>query len=92
MCAKFGFVITGVFRYFLSVTVECYDLLLMLSLFVTDKEYLCCVLDIVSLFAGKLVVDISVPFDDLVTSVFADNTSLFTTSWILMVGLHSLAQ
>ena len=92
MCAKFGFVITGVFRYFLSVIVECHDLLLMLSLFVTDKEYLCCVLDIVSLFAGKLVIDISVPFDDLVTSVFAGNISLFTTSWILMVGLHSLAQ
>ena len=32
--------------YFQSVVVECPDLLLMFSLFVTDKEFLCCVLDI----------------------------------------------
>ena len=50
------YVIIGVFRYFQSV-VECPDLLLMFSLFVTDKEFLCCVLDIVSVFAGKLVID-----------------------------------
>ena len=54
--ATFGYVIIGVFRYFQSV-VECPDLLLMFSLFVTDKEFLCCVLDIVSVFAGKLVTD-----------------------------------
>ena len=59
MCAMhtFGFVIIGVFRYFLNVVVECSDLLLMFSLFVTDKEFVCCVLDIVSVFAGKLVID-----------------------------------
>ena len=44
-------------RYFLSVAVECPDSLLMFSLLVTDKEFLCCVLDIVSVFAGKLVID-----------------------------------
>ena len=44
-------------RYFLSVVVDCPDLLLMFSLFVTDKEFLCCVLDIVLVFAGKLVID-----------------------------------
>ena len=92
MCTKFDFVITGVFRYFLSVIVECRDLLLVFSLFVTDKEHLCYVLDIVSLFAGKLVIDSSVPFDDLVTSVFVSNASVFANSWILMAGLHSMAQ
>ena len=56
ICATFGYVIIDVFRYFQSV-VECPDLLLMFSLFVTDKEFLCCVLDIVSVFAGKLVID-----------------------------------
>ena len=49
--------IIGVFRYFLSVVVECPDLLLMFSLFVTDKEFLCCVLDIVSVIACKLFID-----------------------------------
>ena len=44
-------------RYFLSVVVESPDLLLMFSLLVSDKELLCCVLDIVSVFAGKLIVD-----------------------------------
>ena len=57
MCATFGYVIPGVFRYFLSVVVEYADLLLMFSLFVTDEEFLCCVLDIVSVFTGKLVID-----------------------------------
>ena len=57
MCATFGFVIIGVFRYFLSVAVEFPDLLLMFSLFVTDKEFLCYVLDIVFVFAGKLVIE-----------------------------------
>ena len=46
-----------VFRYLLSVVVECPDLLLMFSLFVIDKEFLHCVLDIASVFAGKLVID-----------------------------------
>ena len=78
MCARFGFVIIGVFRYFLSV-VECHDLLLMLSLFVTDKEFVCCVLDIVSVLAGKLVIDSWVLFDDLVASVFGGNVSLFAS-------------
>ena len=52
--------IIGVSRYFLSVIVECRDLLLVFSLFVTDKEHLCCLLDIVSLFAGKLVIDTTI--------------------------------
>ena len=56
MCASFSFVIIGVFRHFQSVVVECCDLLLMFSLFVTTKEFVCCVLDIVSVFAGKLVI------------------------------------
>ena len=56
ICATFGYVITGVFRYFQSV-VECPDLLLMFSLFVTDKKFLCCVLNIVSVLAGMLVID-----------------------------------
>ena len=43
MCARFGCMIIGLFRYFLSVVVECPGLLLMFSLFATDK-----VLDIVS--------------------------------------------
>ena len=64
----------------------------MFSLSVTDKEHLCCVLDIVSLCAGKLVIDSSIPFDDLVTSVFVSNASVFASSWILMVVLHLLAQ
>ena len=54
MCTTFGYVIIGVFRYFLKVVVECPDLLLMFSLF---EKFLCCVLDIVSVFAGKLVID-----------------------------------
>ena len=54
MCTTFGYVIIGVFRYFLKVVVECPDLLLMFSLF---ENFLCCVLDIVSVFAGKLVID-----------------------------------
>ena len=60
MCATFCFVIIGVLRYFLSVVVECLDLLLMFSLFVTDKEFLCCVHvgHCFSInFAGKLVID-----------------------------------
>ena len=51
-----GYVTIYVFRYFQSV-VECPDLLLMFCLFVTDKQFLCCVLDSVSVFAGKLVID-----------------------------------
>ena len=58
MCARFSFMIIGVFRYFLSVVVECPDLLLTFSLFATDKQFLCYVLDIVSVFSGKLVIDI----------------------------------
>ena len=58
----------------------------MFSLSVTDKEFLCCVLDIVSLFAGKLVIDSSVLFDDLVTSVFAGNASVFASRWALFNG------
>ena len=42
----FGFLIVGVFRYLLSVVVECPDLLLMFALFVTDKEFVLYVLDI----------------------------------------------
>ena len=61
MCASyiatFSYVSIGVIRYFVSVAVECPDFLLMFSLFVTDKEFLCCMLDIVSVFAGKLVND-----------------------------------
>ena len=57
MCATFGYVIIGAFRYFLSVVVECPNLLLIFSLFVTDKEFLRYVLDIVLVFAGKLVID-----------------------------------
>ena len=56
MCASFDFVIIGVFRHFQSVVVECPDLLLMFSLFVTAKEFVCCVLDIVSVLVGKLVI------------------------------------
>ena len=40
---------------YLSVVVECPELLLMFSLLVSDKEFLCCVMDIVSVFADKLV-------------------------------------
>ena len=78
MCATFGFVIIGVFICFQSV-VECPDLLLIFSLFDTDKEFLCCVLDIVSVFAGKLVIDNWAPFDDLVASVLVGNASLFAS-------------
>ena len=46
-------------------------------LFVTDKEFLCCVLDIVSVFAGKLVIDNWAPFDALFASVFVSNASVF---------------
>ena len=58
----FGFVIIGVFRCLLSV-VECPDLLLMFSLFVTDKQFVLCVLD-----TGKL----DVPFIDLIAAVLVD--------------------
>ena len=52
----------------------------MFSLFVTDTEFLCCVLDIVSVFAGKLVIDSSAPFNGLViASVFASNASVFAS-------------
>ena len=80
MCATFGFVSTGVFRYFLSVRVECTDLLLMFSLLVTDKEFLCCVLEIVSVFAGKLVIDNGAPFNDLVASTFVGNASMLASN------------
>ena len=57
------------FRYkninlFLSVVVEYPDLLLMYSLFVTDKESVHYMLDIVSVFAGKLHTDDWAPFND----------------------------
>ena len=51
----------------------------MFSLFVTDKEFLCCVLDIVSVFAGKLVIDNWAPFDDLIASEFVGNASVFAS-------------
>ena len=56
MCTTFGYGIIVVFRCFLSV-VEYPNLLLMFSLFITDKEFLCCELDNVSVFAGKFVID-----------------------------------
>ena len=37
ICATFGYVIIGVFRYFQSVVAECPDLLLMFSLFVSYR-------------------------------------------------------
>ena len=57
------------FRYkntnlFLSVVVDYPDLLLMYSLFVTDKEFVHYVLDIVSVFASKLHTDDWAPFND----------------------------
>ena len=55
MCTRFGFVIIGMLRYLLSVAVKCPDLLLMFSLFVIDKEFVQCMLDFISVFAGKLV-------------------------------------
>ena len=48
---------TDVFRYFLSTVVEYPDLLLMFYLFVTDKEFLCCMLDTVSIFTSKIFID-----------------------------------
>ena len=59
----FGFVIECVFRYLLSVVVEYPDLLLMFSLFVTNKEFVLCVLD-----TGK----VDVRFSDLIASVLVD--------------------
>ena len=44
-------------RLCVNVVVKFPDLLLMFSLFVTDKGFACYVLDIASVFAGKLVVD-----------------------------------
>ena len=58
------------FRYLPSVVVECPDLLLMFSLFVADKEFVDCVLDIASLFARKLVIDDLTPFSDSIASGF----------------------
>ena len=48
-------------------------------LFVTDKEFLCCVLDIVSVFAGKLVINNWAPFDVLFASVLVGNASVFAS-------------
>ena len=73
--ATFGYVIIRVFRYFQSV-VECPDLSLMFSLF---KEFLCCVLVIVSVFGGKLVIDNSASFVDLIASVFVGNASVLAS-------------
>ena len=46
-----------------------------------DKKFLCCVLDIVLVFAGRLqlVVDNWAPFDNLAASVFAGNVSVFAS-------------
>ena len=46
------------------------------SLFIAG---LCCVLDIVSVFAGKLVIDNCALFDDLIASVFVGNASVFAS-------------
>ena len=97
----FGFVIAGVFRYLLSVVVECPDLLLMFSLFVTDKEFytVCWTLPRCLLASWLLMVELY-----LVTQlpqclparwIFHSVTRLleyFPASWILMVGLHSMTQ
>ena len=54
------FVTIGVFRYLLSIVLECPDLLLTFSLFATRKEFVHFVLDVASVFAGKL----DIPFSD----------------------------
>ena len=60
----------GVFRYLLSIVIECPDLLLTSFLFVTDKELVHSVLDIARVFAAKLVDDWALS-GDLIASVFA---------------------
>ena len=90
MCARFSFMIIGVCRYFLSVVVECPDLLLTFSLFATDKQFLCYVLDIVSVFFGKLVIDIVE--HHLMIWLLQCLLQCLPASWLLMVALHSMVQ
>ena len=80
------------FRYFLSVVVECPDLLLMFSFFVSDKGFLCCVLDIVSVFAGKLIFIVEHHLMTWLAQCLPAMLQCLPASWILMVGLHSMAQ
>ena len=80
------------FRYFLSVVVECPDLLLMFALLVSDKEFLCCVLDIVSVLAGKLVLIVEQYLMTWLCQCLPVMLQCLPASWILMVGLHLIAQ
>ena len=89
----FDFVTIGVFRYLLSIVVECPDMLLTFSLFVTGKEFVHFVLDVASVFAGKL--DIS--FSDTIvgkldTDGWADSEfpGLLQSSVNLLLGLHEI--
>ena len=56
---NFDFVTIGAFRYLLGIVVERPDMLLTFSLFVTGKEFVHFVLDIASVFAGKLIISFS---------------------------------
>ena len=61
----------------------------MFSLFVTDTEFLCCVLDIVSVFAGKLVIIVEHHLMAwLLPQCLPAMLQCLPVSWIVMVGLH----
>ena len=64
----------------------------MFSLLVSDKEFLCCVLDIVSVFAGKLILIVERHLMTWLSQCLPVMLQCLPASWILMVGLHSIAQ
>ena len=58
----------------------------MFSLFVTDEEFLCCVMDIVSVLAGKLVLIVEHHLITWLPQCLPVMLQCLPASWILMVG------